>query len=918
MGNLSHTIGGTDNLVSFKSAARVPIDSLKVHFKPIQEGEGDPSPENVRPIRGWNEVEAYKSGKNIARVTGYSAINTINADVHSTLSNKYGTTISTNNYNLPDSSVIITQTQAPNETNPSSYNNGYFAVMVNNLIYGCNYDISFKITNITNNILNANLNSIRLISPVGYARVPIIINDNILIFKNMKWERYSEDPTNFSYNRSNFEIRNCGISFTLSEFMVTPVGMNDGVFEPYCGEVIPVTFPPEAGTIYGGYVDLVKGEVVAEWVKFTKKLSDYTSKTEYDDIIFYDFQPLSNLSCLASPNDETISRNNSKCSIALHRWATQSSKINHYYIYRLNNDSTRLLLYLMPSSVESEDVEFELAFRLKDPIHYPLTSTQLKTFLNNNTFWSNTNDVTEVSYAVHDSVSIRDARKRIVAASPKLETMNDVMVTFNTDVKAPLKGCKIEFKPIQDLHGQAVPSPVAGKNLLNVCLDNKWGTETNTGCIGEKGTGFVIPAGYSTNGGFWMPCEPNTTYTYSFSSTYTGANMHGRVWEFSEKTTSRSLPLEALIVNTPRWPGSETFTTGADSHWLLVGLYNNTSSGGFTVTNMQVEKGDAVTSYEPFKGIFPISGTDSISVFSTNKNLLPPGPWETTSCGVTFTYSEDGSLHVEGTASDGTAYLGVPQSMIFTIAPGNYTLSGNYDGSDLLLYINNSVKHGGDIKFLDSGYGKTRELYYTDDQCRLQCAVVKGKTVNTTIYPQLEKGESATNFICGNVHESCTIELPETMYGGYVDLIKGKLIQEWIQVKINSLSWTYMNSGECFRSSVPMERVGYKEISPVRSSIYETLIVGSTISSWADKEDYSISEHIGNSGDTLIQSIHIKDSRYTTVNDFLNGVGNENIVYKLLTPIEYDIDPQILKTLRGTNNIWSTSNGPITIKYWKH
>ena len=65
MAHLSYSVGGDSNLVSFKSAARVPIDSLKVHFKPIQEGTGDPSPENVRPITGWTGVEAYETGKNL-------------------------------------------------------------------------------------------------------------------------------------------------------------------------------------------------------------------------------------------------------------------------------------------------------------------------------------------------------------------------------------------------------------------------------------------------------------------------------------------------------------------------------------------------------------------------------------------------------------------------------------------------------------------------------------------------------------------------------------------------------------------------------------------------------------------------------------------------------------------------------------
>lgn len=42
------------------------------------------------------------------------------------------------------------------------------------------------------------------------------------------------------------------------------------------------------------------------------------------------------------------------------------------------------------------------------------------------------------------------------------------------------------------------------------------------------------------------------------------------------------------------------------------------------------------------------------------------------------------------------------------------------------------------------------------------------------------------------------------------------------------------------------------------------------------------------------------------------------IVYKLAEPIHHSINPQTLKTLRGTNNIWSNSNGDITIQFWRH
>ena len=43
-----------------------------------------------------------------------------------------------------------------------------------------------------------------------------------------------------------------------------------------------------------------------------------------------------------------------------------------------------------------------------------------------------------------------------------------------------------------------------------------------------------------------------------------------------------------------------------------------------------------------------------------------------------------------------------------------------------------------------------------------------------------------------------------------------------------------------------------------------------------------------------------------------------DIVIPLETPIEYPLTPQTLKTLKGTNSIWSDANGPIEITYWTH
>lgn len=47
--------------------------SVKTHIMPWQEGTGDPSPENVRPIHGWNELKLEHCGKNLLQIPDIAA-----------------------------------------------------------------------------------------------------------------------------------------------------------------------------------------------------------------------------------------------------------------------------------------------------------------------------------------------------------------------------------------------------------------------------------------------------------------------------------------------------------------------------------------------------------------------------------------------------------------------------------------------------------------------------------------------------------------------------------------------------------------------------------------------------------------------------------------------------------------------------
>ena len=151
-----HTEVANAQIAKFTTDMAAKIKDCKVTFTPTQYGSNS-SLTNVRGIYGLGGITIRKAaGKNIGHIIGYSAWNT-NSPVASefSLTNSYGTTLSTTTFTLPDTSLVITQSQWPNTTQVYSYQNGYFAVAFDNLTFYKRYNVSFKVTDITNNPLNA-------------------------------------------------------------------------------------------------------------------------------------------------------------------------------------------------------------------------------------------------------------------------------------------------------------------------------------------------------------------------------------------------------------------------------------------------------------------------------------------------------------------------------------------------------------------------------------------------------------------------------------------------------------------------------------------------------------------------------------------------------------------------------------------
>lgn len=222
----------TGNPVAFNAQIVKPLKSIIIPLTYIQEGTGDPSPTNIRTISGANGLFCVHAKKNIGYLRGYSATNKSYSD-EGALSNNYGTTISTTS---PESSVTITQSDASTDYAKSNYRNGYFSIRTDNMVDGQYYDISFKVTNITSNPLDASLSDWMIMPGQGSGSVPSEVKDDVVIVKN---QLYREAVL----YRQGWEVRNCGMSCTISEFMVTPANTNDGVYEAYDGGKLDVVLP---------------------------------------------------------------------------------------------------------------------------------------------------------------------------------------------------------------------------------------------------------------------------------------------------------------------------------------------------------------------------------------------------------------------------------------------------------------------------------------------------------------------------------------------------------------------------------------------------------------------------------------------------------------------------------------------------
>jgi hypothetical protein len=186
----------------------------------------------------------------------------------------------------------------------------------------------------------------------------------------------------------------------------------------------------------------------------------------------------------------------------------------------------------------------------------------------------------------------------------------------------------------------------------------------------------------------------------------------------------------------------------------------------------------------------------------SNKNIFKPLTFTRTSSGVDFTYSTNGSIKAVGTATGTALSMSSSQASaggyLLELKAGHYTISGSVES--LSIEVTNST--GTAIAESINGAGATFILS-SNTSVFVRAKVLTGVYVNKSVYPLLEVGNTATDYV---IHEEKTQVIPlDTLqlrgFEGYRDRIyredgkwyKHKEVYDYTITGNEGWTWTIFN-----------------------------------------------------------------------------------------------------------------------------
>ncbi len=349
----------------FSDGAPAPVVELTVGIEPVQSGTGDPAPENIRPISGWTGATITRTGKNLLETVSQS--NTI-AEITATVNTDGSITIN----GVANANAVVFWNLSKSSSSSGNINDDtkYFS---NGTYHKTPYDGRWAIQ-----IRGSNSNP--------------MTGNNASLIASYNSDSFVIDDT-YAYNCAQLWVKK-GSSFD-NETIYPWICKSDEVAE------YPITFPTEAGTVYGGALDVTAGVLTVTHGKL--EVQDLPALT--GTVWRKSSQPgILNAYYIGSANMNSITPRDS--SFLCSHFEQKDTYVG--IVNGLNHTNTGVLYVMCDEALCGDTVAgftqwladqktagtpVELWYELVTPVTYQLDATAISTLLGQNTISADTGPV---------------------------------------------------------------------------------------------------------------------------------------------------------------------------------------------------------------------------------------------------------------------------------------------------------------------------------------------------------------------------------------------------------------------------------------------------------------------------------------------------------------------------------------------
>lgn len=338
-----HIESVTGSIASFNSDYnKIPVKSLICDIEPIQEGEGDPSPENVRPISGRTGAKVARTGKNLLDLSSLRG----------------------GHFDAPASSFPVLNI-CTGEYTPIKGGQSY---MWSQSLYsdGSSSGRYVRWYDSLKNIVGT--------ESIYTASAKVIQSPANAVYARFMWYQAS-------YFNSIDEIIAREPQFELGSIATD--------YEPYQGDEISVNWETEVGTVYGGMLDVVSGKLTVDRaIKVFDGSENWYSYPAFSG--YYTF-----INAMKQGMRESGICNMLKCSTTSTSPQTNAIwfGVNTKYIYVLGvYDSMGSTLEDFKTYLSEHNLK--AVYPLETTTEIQLTPQEVRTLLGVNNIWCDSGDVT--------------------------------------------------------------------------------------------------------------------------------------------------------------------------------------------------------------------------------------------------------------------------------------------------------------------------------------------------------------------------------------------------------------------------------------------------------------------------------------------------------------------------------------------